>query len=451
MTIKSNATQVLEQLILVSLSDITSISGRRKLKREDLGNSADLPPDVLVSLGSKKIIDPQLINPFTRKKNSAHAFCLEAGIKFMGGYAIPADKVNDLIGKLNVLKGDFYDYKKEFMKADFNSWINSFEEKYRSILLRDAAIDLSYMDSQIQFGFTAIHITPYGNSVIQDGLTGQVKSLADEVYEDVADVVEGFLKNRNPDAFSQHTLNPLRRCGDKLASLAFIAPSVQSLSDYVNQVMQDIPLTGKVTGKSYNDILSLLNNLRDPIHAKQFVELLSSKSTTDGNDAIDPSLSMNLIGGDDAVTLAAMSATQVQAEPLPPLHTDAFASAMVVEDPVVSQSVDSLAEAPSVLVENNGSADTSLAIEPVIASADTDVNDLSDTQEHVIVNDAVIPAFSAVMVDGDSFLCGDSVVPRSLPDPTLISGLDSEKVIDKKEPEIATSSLLDDDDTIMVF
>lgn len=52
MTIKSNATQVLEQLILVSLSDITSISGRRKLKREDLGNSADLPPDVLVSLGS---------------------------------------------------------------------------------------------------------------------------------------------------------------------------------------------------------------------------------------------------------------------------------------------------------------------------------------------------------------------------------------------------------------
>lgn len=51
MTIKSNATQVLEQLILVSLSDITSISGRRKLKREDLGNSADLPPDVLVSLG----------------------------------------------------------------------------------------------------------------------------------------------------------------------------------------------------------------------------------------------------------------------------------------------------------------------------------------------------------------------------------------------------------------
>lgn len=82
--------------------------------------------------------------------------------------------------------------------------------------------------------------------------------------------------------------------------------------------MKDIPLTGKVTGKPYNDILSLLNNLRDPIHAKQFVELLSSASSTDGNDAIDPSLSMNLIEDDDAITLAAMSATQVQAETIPP-------------------------------------------------------------------------------------------------------------------------------------
>ncbi|WP_320406671.1 DUF3150 domain-containing protein [Klebsiella michiganensis] len=79
MTIKSNATQVLEQLILVSLSDITSISGRRKLKREDLGNSADLPPDVLVSLGSKKIIDPQLINPFTRKRIQLTLFLSRSG------------------------------------------------------------------------------------------------------------------------------------------------------------------------------------------------------------------------------------------------------------------------------------------------------------------------------------------------------------------------------------
>ncbi|WP_227547930.1 hypothetical protein [Klebsiella michiganensis] len=49
------------------------------------------------------------------------------------------------------------------------------------------------------------------------------------------------------------------------------------------------------------------------------------------------------------------------------------------------------------------------------------------------------------------FLDGDSVAPRSLPDPALISGLDSEKVIDGKEPEIETSSSHDDDGTIMVF
>ena len=87
------------------------------------------------------------------------------------------------------------------------------KKSIRSILLRDAAIDLSYMDSQIQFGFTAIHITPYGNSVIQVWFNmGNVKSLADEVYEDVADVVRRLsLKSGTPMQFSQHTLNPLRR------------------------------------------------------------------------------------------------------------------------------------------------------------------------------------------------------------------------------------------------
>lgn len=451
MTIKSNEAQVLEQLILVSLSEITSISGRRKLKREDLGDSTDLPPDVLVSLGSKKIIDPQLINPFTRKKNSAHALCLDAGIKFMGGYAIPANKVNDLIANLNVLKSEFYEYKKEFMKADFNSWINSFEEKYRSILLRDAGIDLSYMESQIQFGFTAIHITPYGNSVIQDGLTGQVKSLADEVYEDVADVVEGFLKNRNPDAFSQHTLNPLRRCGDKLESLAFIAPSVQALSDYVNQVMKDIPLAGKVTGKPYNDILSLLNNLRDPLHAKQFVELLAVASPANTVDALDPLLSMNFIESNDAQTTDDTTVLSVPDVQTPPPHANAFASAVEVGDLVDSFDVTlPQEESVTIHVERNTLAETNLALEPALASA----NAVGEVQpEPDMSDDVVIPAFTAVVVDDDSFLNGNSEVPRSLPDPSLISGpgIEDEQVKHEIMSEIETSSPIEEDGTLMMF
>ncbi|MBL1868903.1 DUF3150 domain-containing protein, partial [Klebsiella pneumoniae] len=177
------------------------------------------------------------------------------------------------------VKTEFYIYKNVFLQSDFDSWIDKCEEKYRKILRDGASVDLEYMDSQIQFGFTAIHITPYGNEVIQNGIAGQIKSLTDEVFDEVSGLVDGFLKNLNQNAFTQHTINPLRRTAEKLASLGFISDSVNKLALYMKEVLNDVPVSGKVTGRKYSDILSLLNNLRDPQRAKSFVDLLNADST----------------------------------------------------------------------------------------------------------------------------------------------------------------------------
>lgn len=413
-------TQVLDQLILVSLSEISCISGRKKLQRQDLGENAELPPEVMVSLGSKKVIDPQLINPFERFKNKAKKACLSYGVAFMGGYAVPTDKVNALIDELKDVKQEFYDYKKEFLKADFNGWINSFEEKYRAILVRDAAIDIGYMDSQIQFGFTAIHITPYGNAIIQDGFASQVKSLADEVYEDVASVADKFLKNLNSkDAISQHTLNPLRRSAEKLRTLAFIDPSVEGLCEYMSQVLDNLPLTGKVTGQDYNNALSLLNNLRDPQAAKSFVSLLSNPQADSGLDAslvLDASFELpttDLVSPPAQPALETTPATPADVVP----HTNAFAVAETIDDSF-------LADLPLDLFPAGPVAD------PVVTVADT-----SSTVE---VNQ---PAGSVEVVD-DSALLSSFVVPAA--------------AVDLNAPASATPVNLDfadtdSDDGIMMF
>ncbi|EOC0012481.1 DUF3150 domain-containing protein [Cronobacter turicensis] len=296
----ANVNKVLESLILVSLSEIHGISGRKKLKREDFGDNVELPPDVIVSLGSKKVIDPKLLNPFTQYKTKAHALCSAVGIRFLGGYAVPADRVNDLISSLNDVKTEFYIYKKTFLQSDFDSWIDQCEEKYRKILRDGASVDTEYMENQIQFGFTAIHITPYGNSVIQEGIAGQIKSLTDEVFEEVSGLVDGFLKNLNQNAFTQHTINPLRRTADKLASLGFISERVNKLAVYISDVLADVPVTGKVTGRKYSDILSLLNNLRDPQRAKSFVDLLNANSEI--NQSQSGNGFMDLSPADDILT-----------------------------------------------------------------------------------------------------------------------------------------------------
>ncbi|MEQ5634173.1 DUF3150 domain-containing protein [Providencia manganoxydans] len=413
-------TQVLDQLILVSLSEISCISGRKKLQRQDLGENAELPPEVMVSLGSKKVIDPQLINPFERFKNKAKKACLSYGVAFMGGYAVPTDKVNALIDELKDVKQEFYDYKKEFLKADFNGWINSFEEKYRAILVRDAAIDIGYMDSQIQFGFTAIHITPYGNAIIQDGFASQVKSLADEVYEDVASVADKFLKNLNSkDAISQHTLNPLRRSAEKLRTLAFIDPSVEGLCEYMSQVLDNLPLTGKVTGQDYNNALSLLNNLRDPQAAKSFVSLLSNPQADSGLDAslvLDASFELpttDLVSPPAQPALETTPATPADVVP----HTNAFAVAETIDDSFL--------------------ADLPLDLPPASPVADPVVT-VADTSSTVEVNQ---PAGSVEVVD-DSALLSSFVVPAA--------------AVDLNAPASATPVNLDfadtdSDDGIMMF
>lgn len=315
----TNVNKVLESLILVSLSEIHGISGRKKLKREDFGEGVDLPPDVIVSLGSKKVIDPKLLNPFAQYKTKAHTLCSAVGIRFLGGYAVPADRVNDLISDLNDVKTEFYIYKNVFLQSDFDSWIDKCEEKYRKILRDGASVDLEYMDSQIQFGFTAIHITPYGNEVIQNGIAGQIKSLTDEVFDEVSGLVDGFLKNLNPNAFTQHTINPLRRTAEKLSSLGFISDSVNKLALYISEVLNDVPVSGKVTGRKYSDILSLLNNLRDPQRAKSFVDLLNADSTTvqpATDDFIDLSGPTGIVSA-DPVAPVSQSLTVVTSSPSP--------------------------------------------------------------------------------------------------------------------------------------
>ncbi|MEI9697920.1 DUF3150 domain-containing protein [Moellerella wisconsensis] len=405
---QSNANvQILDQLILVSLDGTSITTGRRKLKKEDLGVGADLPPDVMVSLGSKKIIDPQLINPFDRFKNQAITACLKVGIRFMGGYAIPTDKVNELVSELNIIKQGFYGYKQEFLKADFNGWINSFEEKYRAILLREAAIDLEYLDKQIQFGFSVLHITPFGNSIVNENLIGQVKSMSDEIFEEVASTAEKYLKNVKSDAITQHTLNPIRAIANKLQTLAFIDSTVEGLHKYISDVLNDVPTTGKIRDKHYNDVLSLLNNLRNPKSAKSFVELLSNPQTASGLDSslvIADSFelpSTDLVYSPTQPALESTPAAPVDVVP----HTNAFAVAETIDDNFLADLPTDLPPAGPVADPVIPATDTSASVEVIQSSGSIEVVD-----DSAMIGSFIDPTTETVNLNAPASATPDTLV-----------------------------------------
>jgi ABC-type phosphonate transport system ATPase subunit len=78
---------VLDHLVVVHL-DIAIWTARKKLAATDLGG-AELPPEDLASLGSKRICNPEDLRTFGTLKARAVSLLDRNGVRFLNGWAIP--------------------------------------------------------------------------------------------------------------------------------------------------------------------------------------------------------------------------------------------------------------------------------------------------------------------------------------------------------------------------
>ncbi len=94
--------KVLDNLLALNLN-VNLWSARKKMVLEDFGG-AELPPEDLASLGSKRIADPNSLKVFVTLKARAFNYLDRHGIRFMSGWAIPEDKAGDIIKELNCVR-----------------------------------------------------------------------------------------------------------------------------------------------------------------------------------------------------------------------------------------------------------------------------------------------------------------------------------------------------------
>ena len=113
MSIQQNEIKILDQLLLVDLSGIHLWTARKKLKPEML--EGKIPPAILASLGSMRVIDPEKLKPFEKIKRQATKVVEECGVRFLGGYAVSQDKIQEVVDRLEALKSQFYDLKNNFL------------------------------------------------------------------------------------------------------------------------------------------------------------------------------------------------------------------------------------------------------------------------------------------------------------------------------------------------
>lgn len=285
---------VLDQLLIVNL-DAHIWSASRKLLPEDLGN-ADLPPDELASLGSKRICNPEEINIFKTLKARAESLLRQNGIRFLNGWAIPQDRLNDIDNGLAVIRDDFNAAKENFLQRyeqAVREWIDS--HPAWSGIIANSVVSEDYVRARLAFRWQVFRIvSPDVSGRTRDDLVDDVKNLGNTLYDEIAKSAAETWKNcyEGKTEVTRKALSPLKSMYDKLMGLTFVEPRVSAIASIISTALDSIPKRGPITGATLlmlQGLVSLLRNPRDIVeHGQKILEGQTAENVLSAMTVIPP-------------------------------------------------------------------------------------------------------------------------------------------------------------------
>ena len=257
---------VLDQLLVVNL-DTHIWSASRKLLPEDLGNT-DLPPDELASLGSKRICNPEEMNIFKTLKARAESLLRQNGIRFLNGWAIPQNKLNDIDNALATIRDDFNASKENFLQRyeqTVREWIDS--HPAWSDIIANSVVSEDYVRARLAFRWQVFRVVPpTASDQTQDDLVDDVKNLGNTLYDEIAKSATETWKNcyEGKTEVTRKALSPLKSMHDKLMGLTFVEPRVSAIASIISTALDSIPKRGPITGATLLMLQGLVSLLRNP-------------------------------------------------------------------------------------------------------------------------------------------------------------------------------------------
>jgi len=155
----------LHDVMMVAL-DVRIWSGRKKLRPEDLTATGRLPPRELVSLGSKRLCSPDVLQPFLQVKRRAETRCQAVGVRFARAFAIPRGAAKPLLSSLNSLADQFQQARTAFLSTydeELARWSAQYPGYER--LIATELLPKAVVASRFAFGYEVFAI----NAIDADG------------------------------------------------------------------------------------------------------------------------------------------------------------------------------------------------------------------------------------------------------------------------------------------
>lgn len=274
---------VLGNLMALNL-DVNIWTARKKLTPSDFGG-AELPPDDLASLGSKKVCDPKELRIFGTLKARAVNLLDRTGVRFLGGWAIPEDKADDIVPELTMIRDDFLSAKEQFLNRydeAVRDWIS--QHPGWESLIGSSTVSADYVRSRIGFKWQFFKLLPPTDDAVHQGLQDEVKELGGTLFGEVAKAATDTWNRcfEGKGKVTHKALSPLRSIHSKLSGLSFVEPRVVPVVDLLETAFNRVPSRGYIHGSALVMLQGVVSMLRDPATL-----VAHGQKILDGQDATD--------------------------------------------------------------------------------------------------------------------------------------------------------------------
>lgn len=141
---------VLDRLVVINL-DVHIWSAMKKLLPQDFGN-ASLQPEELASLGSKRVCNPDDLKIIATLKARVASILERAGNRFLNGWTVPSDKLQNIDQGLVEIRDEFNTAKDTFLRQyeqSVQEWIKS--HPGCESIIANSIVSKDYVRSRLEF------------------------------------------------------------------------------------------------------------------------------------------------------------------------------------------------------------------------------------------------------------------------------------------------------------
>lgn len=240
-------------------------TGTSVLREEDftVGTDGTLPPkEVIAQLGQKAIIDRKKLDVFGAIKARAVRYLQNHGVPFLQGWAIPLDKADTVLKKLDGWVAEYDEAKKRLLdkyEESVEDWIQQNPDFANQ--LRAAVKSRADVEARISAGYAAVRVAPISESETEK-FNEEVRGLGPALYRAVAQTASK-IQVGSLDGSVTRPRPQIEKIREKLNGLSFLDAGINPLVEMIDGLLQKLPNGGKLDPQLFFELQAVVSILSD--------------------------------------------------------------------------------------------------------------------------------------------------------------------------------------------